>query len=180
MNDNFDSARLVTEHLLSRDTQPAYLGSIHGKQNVAIHLREDGYIETMKAHGKEPILVPLTESRKNHEDNENFGYNNMLAWLKTGAKPSSIFCATDTIALGAMKAIYDCNMEPGKDILIAGHDDLSFSPYTRPALTTVRQPKIEIGYAAVDIIINMNENGYTSNQYVQKIFSSTLIVRESA
>jgi DNA-binding LacI/PurR family transcriptional regulator len=180
MNDNLSSARLVTEHLLSRDTEPVYLNSLFGTYNVGLKLREEGYVQTMKQHGKKPAFIPIPKYEKGLFDNENFGYENTFAWLKKGKKPSAIFCATDILALGALKAIYDCGLKPGVDILVAGHDDQSFSSFTYPTLTTVRQPRTEIGQAAVDIIIDIDQNLSTPKKYIQKTFPSTLIVRESA
>lgn len=180
MNDNLGSARLVTEHLLGRGTEPVYLNSLFGTYNVGLKLREEGYVQTMKQHAKKPAFIPIPKYEKGLLDNENFGYDHTLAWLKKGNKPSAIFCATDLLALGAMKAIHDCGLKPGEDILVAGHDDQSFSSFTYPALTTVRQPRTEIGQAAVDIIIDIDQNLSAPKKYIQKTFPSTLIVRESA
>jgi len=178
MNDNVASAGMLVEHLILRGVAPAYLGSSHGAQNVAALQRERGYIDTMKRLGKKPVLVPLTVG-VGGEDTAQFGYDNMVAWLKRGAQPSGLFCATDSLALGAMKALYEVGLEPGKDVLVAGHDDLGFSAYTQPSITTAQQPKERIGHTAVQIVASKIDQEIELATHVQKMFPSELIIRES-
>lgn len=179
MNDNLASSAMLVERLLSRGVSPAYLGSSHGLENVAACQREQGYLETMKRHGQTPVLVPLTLGMGG-EDTPLFGYDNMAAWLAQGARPSGLFCATDSLALGAMKALYEAGLQPGTDVLVAGHDDLAFSAYTRPSITTARQPKEQIGRAAVQIVADKIERKIEPDKHVQRTFASELILRESA
>jgi DNA-binding LacI/PurR family transcriptional regulator len=179
MNDNKASAGMLVEHLVSRGVVPAYLGSSHGPQNVAARQREEGYILRMKELSKKPTLVPLTLGMGG-EDTAQFGYENMAAWLKRGARPSGLLCATDSLALGAMKALYEIGLQPGKDALVAGHDDSSFSAYTQPSITTARQPKEQIGRTAVQIVSDMVGGQAEAGRHVQKTFQSELIIRESA
>ncbi len=179
MNDNIASSRMLVERLISRGVAPAYLGSSHGLQNVAACQREQGYLETMKRFREKAVLVPLTIGMGG-EDTAQFGYDNMAAWLKQGARPSGLFCATDSLALGAMKALYEMGLEPGKDVLVAGHDDLGFSAYTRPSITTARQPKEQIGRAAVQIVADKIGGQTQLDKHVQRTFPSELVIRESA
>ncbi len=179
MNDNVDSAGKITTHLISRGTHPAYLGSVHSKQNVAILHREKGYLQTMKKHKLEPIIIPLKSSEEKI-DSEKYGFDNLKSWLKKGNQCSSLFCAMDNLALGAMKALYEAGLEPGKDVLVAGHDDLHLSAFTHPPLTTVRQPKQEIGLTAVEVIVNQEKGKLKKGHYIRKSFLSELIIRESA
>jgi len=179
MNDNAASAGMLVEHLVSRGVVPAYLGSSHGSRNVAARQREEGYLRTMKRLRKKSVLVPLTIGMGG-EDTARFGCENMAAWLEQGARPSGLFCATDSLALGAMKALYEVGLEPGKDVLVAGHDDSGFSAYTHPSITTARQPKEQIGRTGVQIIAQKIEGEIELGTQVHKTFPSELIVRESA
>jgi len=179
MNDNRASAGMLVEHLVWRGVEPAYLGSSHGPQNVAAHQREEGYMAAMKRLLKRPTLVPLAAGMGG-EDTAQFGYDNVAAWLRHGARPRGLLCATDSLALGAMKALYEVGLQPGKDVLVAGHDDSSFSAYTQPSITTARQPKEQIGRTAVQIVTDMMGREARSGRHVQKTFQSELIVRESA
>jgi DNA-binding LacI/PurR family transcriptional regulator len=179
MNDNIASSAMLVERLISRGVAPAYLGSSHGLQNVAACQREQGYLRTMQRHRKEPVLVPLTTGMGG-EDTAQFGYDNMAAWLRQGARPSGLFCATDSLSLGAMKALHEVGLTPGRDVLVAGHDDLGFSAYTQPSITTARQPKEQIGRAAVQIVADKIEGKIRPGENVQRTFPSELVIRESA
>ena len=179
VNDHFGSARMVTAHLLARKRVPAYLGSSQSKLNRAIADRERGYVETVRAAGKEPLLIPAAAATV-QRDNEQFGFENVIAWLKAHPAPTSLFCATDAIALGAMRALEQQGAIPGKTIHVAGHDDLSFSAYTHPPLTTVRQPKPELAAASIDAIMRLSQRKSPGRTpFIRIKLKSTLIVRES-
>jgi LacI family transcriptional regulator len=141
--------------------------------------REEGYTKTMIHHGLNPLSIPLMPEQE-RIDKEEYGYKNIKRWVEEGAIPSAIFCATDTLALGAMKALDEKGLIPGEEILIAGHDDLSFSAYVRPALTTVRQPKTQIGMSAVNVVVQSINGELTGREFFQKQIQSKLIIRESA
>ncbi len=179
MNDNVTSAGMLVDHLVSRGVAPAYLGSSHGSRNVAARQREEGYLETMKRLRQKPALVPLTIGMGG-EDTAQFGYENVAAWLRQGARPSGLFCATDSLALGAMKALYEVGLDPGQDVLVAGHDDSGFSAYTHPSITTARQPKEQIGRVGVQIVAEKIEGQIEPGKHIQRTFPSELIIRESA
>ncbi len=177
MNDHYKGARLVTEHLLERRRPAAYLGSAHGRLNSAIVDRERGYLDAAAARGARPVLIPLTNSRAGR-DTEEFGYENMKAHLREAPPPPALFCATDAIALGAMLALSERGLRPGKDVLVAGHDDLPFSAYANPPLTTVRQPKEEIGRRAVEAALELARRR-RKGEFVRKVLPPDLVVRAS-
>jgi DNA-binding LacI/PurR family transcriptional regulator len=178
ISDNCRSARAVTQHLLSRGRSPAYLGSAHSRLNRAIVSRERGYLNAMRAHGQAPLLI-RTDRYNDRKDTEQFGYLNMQAHLESLPSPDAVFCATDSIALGAMRALAERKLALGKDVLVAGYDDLNFSPYTLPSLTTVSQPKRQMGEQAVQTAIALATSDARRKGLVQLMLRSELIVRES-
>ncbi len=176
LNDHYAAAGMLTKHLLERAKRPAYLGSVFAPGNFAAAERERGYRDTMAAAKVAPLLIPTGASDAGR-DNERFGYENLAAWLRTEAPPRALFCATDSIALGAMYALTERGLAVGSDVLVAGHDDLSFSAYTNPSLTTVHQPKREIATLAVTTALNLVTDPSTT--YVRRTQPSTLVVRRS-
>jgi DNA-binding LacI/PurR family transcriptional regulator len=176
VNDHYAAAKSVTEHLFTCGRTPAYLGSYQPRSNRAIADRERGYIDTVLAHKGRPLLIPNVSPLQ--RDNEQFGFENMDAWLRAHPSPPALFCATDAIALGAMHALENHGLQPGKQVLIAGHDDLPFSAYTHPPLTTVRQPKAKMAEAAVDAVV-MLSGRRPPKSFIRKKFKSELVVRES-
>jgi LacI family repressor for deo operon, udp, cdd, tsx, nupC, and nupG len=154
MTDNFQSSRMVTQHLLSLGRIPAYLGSVHTEENLAIQARNRGYTKTMKSAGYEPILISTSNS-KEKLDTYLFGYENMRAHLEHHQAPEALFCATDRTALGAMNALWEKGLTIGRDVLVAGHDDLPFCQFLNPSLTSVSQPKFSIGQEMIRSVLSL-------------------------
>ena len=177
MNNNKLSAKLITEHLLETGRVPAYLGSVHSHSNLAIKNRQSGYTQTLKKQGFSPLLIPTNNSDET-TDSQKFGYDNLTHYLDLGNKlPEALFCATDRIAMGAIHAIQQRGFTIGKDTIVAGHDDLEFGAYMNPTLTTVAQPKLQMGVECVKILLELVNN--KPQEKIQKTLQPKLIIRES-
>lgn len=177
VNDNLQSAALATRHLVDRGAPPAYLGSIRSGLNRALQEREVGYSRTMEALGLEPRLIPGNISAA-ERDNEQFGYENMRAWLDRAQAPKGLFCANDSVAIGAMRALAERGLRIGQDVLVAGHDNLSYTAYMNPPLTTVDQPKKEMGEGAVNALLALSGDEDREGPF-QQVLQSRLCVRAS-
>jgi LacI family transcriptional regulator len=92
-------------------------------------------------------------------------------------KTDAVFVASDMMAYGAMRAIHEANLRIPEDVAIVGFDDIPASARTSPTLTTVRQPVLQMGSKAVDVLINAIENDIKLTQHV--ILDTELVVRES-
>ena len=68
-------------------------------------------------------------------------------------RPSAIFCATDVLAMGALNEASAMGMGVPENISIVGMDDLAFSAYTTPSLSTVGIPRTQIAKTAIDSIL---------------------------
>lgn len=177
VNDNFASADLATSHLIERGTTPAYLGSIRSGLNRALLDRESGYRRTMEAKGLTPTLIP-PENSAAERDNELFGYENMRAFLASTPPPTGLFCANDSVAIGAMRALSERGLVIGKDVLVAGHDNLSYTAFLNPPLTTVEQPKKEMGEGAVSLLADLAGDEERESP-TQRVLQSRLCIRAS-
>jgi len=178
LNDNEGSASMMTSHLLGRGIQRvAYLDSFYGASNPTSLARRQGYAKTMECNGLAPLFIPSSASLE-QQDNEKFGYECMSSALKKGLRMEAVFCITDAVALGAMKAISEAGLKPGSDILVAGHDNLRFSAYANPSITTMKQPKILMSQKAVEIADLLVKKQEVDGKC--HIFSSELVARESA
>jgi len=78
-------------------------------------------------------------------------------------------------AYGAMRAVRDRGLRVPEDISIAGFDDLFLSSYTDPPLTTVRQPKHEMGCDAAAILLDLLAGGSPASI----VKPGTLVPRQS-
>jgi DNA-binding LacI/PurR family transcriptional regulator len=68
--------------------------------------------------------------------------------LRKGARFTALFAANDTLALGAMSALRANGLRIPEDVAVVGFDDLPFSAFTDPPLTTVRNPGVVQGQLA--------------------------------
>lgn len=73
----------------------------------------------------------------------------MTQLLEAGVRPGCVFAVNDVSAVGALAAIRDHGLEPGRDIAVAGFDDVGTLADVVPALSTVHLPLETIGELAV-------------------------------
>jgi LacI family transcriptional regulator len=144
----------------------------------AIKNRKKGYIETLKKHNLKPCLVPTGNSLQT-ADNQEFGYENMVAYLKESDVPKALFCATDRVAMGVIYALQERGLVVGRDVLVAGHDNLHFGAFMNPTLTTVAQPKQEIGAECVKSLLSLIRAKKSKPVKIQKVLKPRLIIRQS-
>ena len=177
LNNNHESAFSMTEYLLGKRENVAFIDSFYGDLNPTAVDRKKGYLDAMKKHGRKPVLITAPDT-KIHQDNEFYGLESMRAFLKGHEAPQAVFCITDAVAFGAEAALREIGLTPGKDVLVAGHDDLRFSQFANPSLTTMRQPAKELAENAVMFISELKDG--KKPKKIIRSFSSSLIIRNSA
>lgn len=90
-------------------------------------------------------------------------------------RPTAIFCANDESAMGFIAAAHAAGVRVPQDVSVAGFDDIHFAQAFIPALTTVRQPRAEMGAAAMGLLL-----GIIANEAPASIrLPSQLVVRDS-
>ena len=70
---------------------------------------------------------------------------------------TGIVCASDILALGAIRAVRRAGLSVPDDVSVIGYDDSAMMNCTEPPLTTVRQPIDAMGRAAVDMLVALIE-----------------------
>ena len=106
---------------------------------------------------------------------EEGGYHAMKQLLP--AKPDAVFAASDTMAIGAMRASLEAGLRIPDDIAFIGFDDLPIAMLAPVKLTTVRQPVVQLGSKAVEVLLDMIENGINPPRHI--ILETELVIRES-
>ncbi len=106
------------------------------------------------------------------------GETAMRRILADGALPSAVMCANDLLALGALKALSAAGVRIPEDVGIVGYDDVVFSSMLSPALTSVRQPKLELGASAAELLLEELRDG--DHEHRQLTFAPELVVRASS
>ncbi len=92
-------------------------------------------------------------------------------------QPDAIFCASDAMAAGVLRALREAGKRVPEDIGLAGFDDIPMSARLEPPLTTVRQPIQRTGAVAAETLIDLLEEGETRPRRV--ILPTELVIRGS-
>ncbi|WP_043930540.1 LacI family DNA-binding transcriptional regulator [Bacillus sp. EB01] len=106
------------------------------------------------------------------------GYIHLREMLSGEIKPTAVFVANDTIAVGCYKAAYELGVKIPEQLSIVGFNDVATAKYMMPPLTTVKLYTEIMGETAVDLLIDR----LTSKREVSKkiTINTKLIIRESA
>lgn len=91
--------------------------------------------------------------------------------------PSAIFCHSDIVAIGAIHQAKKEGLKIPNDLSIIGFDDIALAQYTDPPLTTVAQPRYNIGRQAVLMLLDLLQGRVVKRNSV--LLDSQLIIRES-
>lgn len=167
--DRVGASRTATLHLITLGHQR--IGFV-GKPDD----RVDGYRQALLEHGlryHDHFLQHPGEQKNTPEE----GYEGASAILDLPERPTAIFAASDEVALGVLGAVHDRGLRVPKDIALVSIDDLDFAPMLRPALTTIRVPRQQMGVHALRILA-MHET-YPDTQPASVVLPTELIVRQS-
>ena len=147
-NRSYDGAWNATNYLLQSGHEK--IGFLCGGLLNSINHQErlQGYKDAMEKAGKAISpnwIIPHQPTQQTPEA----GYREAQTLLSNCPEITAIFATNDEMAFGAIKYCWDHNLNVPNDISIIGFDDIPFSSYMHPALTTVRQPLNELGYRAI-------------------------------
>ncbi|HUB00370.1 MAG TPA: LacI family DNA-binding transcriptional regulator [Terracidiphilus sp.] len=106
------------------------------------------------------------------------GYKPMKALLEKTRSLTALFCFNDIAAIGAIRALKDAGLSVPGDVSIVGFDDILSAAYSTPALTTVRQPLMEMGRRGAQVLLERiadREKEFPA----EIVMAPELVVRES-
>lgn len=171
--DNISSARKVTEHLI----QQGHTKIAHITGPIDVILSRDrlrGFQQAMFSHDLEIDSAYIQEGDVNFDS----GYNQMLKLLALETPPTGVFAFNDEMAMGAIKAAKDSHLSIPDDVAIVGFDNVRMATVIEPNLTTIDQPKYQIGKKAMELLLKIiNGETLEKKKFVMK---DELIVRGSS
>jgi LacI family transcriptional regulator len=171
--DNVGGARMATEHLIRLGH--TRIATITGPLSMASgENRLAGYCQALEAHHI-PVHEALIVEGDFTEGSGVMGMQHLLS-----ASPTAVFAASDTMAIGALKAIREANLRVPRDVALVGFDDIPVAAALEPALTTVRQPIERLGSMAADLLLKLLEYPPDAQAPANRIVLPTkLVVRDS-
>lgn len=170
--DNFTGGYKATSHLIELGHRR--IGALFANMEVQESLdRLNGYKKALREADIEfdPSLINIGDySQKS-------GYTAIQKWLKMGLNFSALFCASDTLAMGALLALNKAGKIVPDEISVVGFDDLPIAQYTIPPLTTIRQPIYGKGKRLAQLLIDRIKN--PDSEVIHENLEPALIIRES-
>jgi LacI family transcriptional regulator len=167
--DNSGGARDVVRHLraLGHERIAFIAGPSH---NADAEQRRRGFRAEARAAGIGSSELPgdFTET-SGHEAGQKI--------LAQNPRPTAVFAANDSMALGALSAFREAGLRVPEDIALVGFDDIPIARFLTPPLTTVRVEIAELGRRAVNHVVHALANGGDSKK--RDVIKTTLVVRES-
>ena len=167
--DDLKSGALATRFLFSLGHRViAYFGG--PSDHAANRNRLAGYRRALKQAGVpyEPRLVRTGSGRADAGDQ-------VLVLFEQSINPTAIFCYNDMTAIGALTALKQRGLRVPADVSVVGFDDIPFAQYVDPPLTTIHQPKDEMGRLATQMLFDLLDGKQVANVTVP----GELIERES-
>lgn len=153
-----------------------YISSTFDKQTT-VKKRYEGYLNGLKKNNLnfDPDLVLISPEMRLHETTST--YEAVRNFLKKGKIPTAFLTMADVYAFGLLRALKDEGFKVPSDVSVMGFDNILFSQYTDPLLTTLKQPKRLMGNIAMDLLLDIIEGGEVKDKRI--IIPTTIIERES-
>jgi LacI family transcriptional regulator, galactose operon repressor len=109
---------------------------------------------------------------------EQGGYAAALELLAMSPRPTAIFAANDSMAIGALSALRESGVKVPEEMAVAGFDDIPLARYMDPPLSSVHVPICELGARAVELLLNgiTHKNSHTRKR---ERVSTELVIRRS-
>ncbi|MFA5447727.1 MAG: LacI family DNA-binding transcriptional regulator [Sphaerochaeta sp.] len=170
--DNVDSGLIATRYLIEAGHKNiAHITTGGGTQSG--YERMMGYQQALE----EAAIEILPEYIQVGSNSIEGGKECMQRLLALENRPTAVFASHDMQAVGAYEVIFEAGLSIPDDISVIGHDNIEFSQYLRPKLTTIDTFKYRLGEASVDLLIEEMEAPSPQNKEI--IFSNTLVERDS-
>lgn len=170
--DEYDAARAITDLLLRKGHRR--IGFVRGPNHHLVSMRRyNGYANALGGKGLriDPSLIVQGDFSRES--------GRQQAPTLFAAKPTAIFASNDEMAAGVIDAAHAAGISVPRDISVVGFDDIAVARFFDPPLTTMRQPREEIGRMATRSLIDIIEGIAPEDEPIHVVLNSDLIVRES-
>lgn len=177
MVDDRLGGRLGAQHLVAGGHRRiAYLG--HPERSPKVKLRYDGAREVINRTEGDITLELISADSWTVEAGRAAG--RILAARPADKRPTAVLCANDMLALGLMQAATHAGLRIPDDLAIVGYDNLEWAEIGSVPLTTVAQPRAQLGRTAVEMMMQLIDNPRRSPRANHVSLQPELVVRESA
>lgn len=154
--DNFAAAEQVVRYLHSLGHEKiGFIGSVN--RFISSEERQMGFEEGMKKAG-----LPVRKEYMAYADRD-YSFQSGIAAarqiLSIEDRPTAVFCISDVLAMGAIRAASGLGIKSIKELSVVGFDDVEYATMLNPMLTTVSQPRYSMGKVSAKMLIQQIETG---------------------
>ena len=121
-----------------------------------------------------PIDLDRVASEAN---NAQTGYEGLMRVMQHSGSPTAFVAGSDEVAFGVLKGLHDHHVKVPDQVALVSIDDIKLSKFASPALTTVHVPKEDMGFHAVQVLVNYRAQPNIPPASI--ILPTTLVIRES-
>ncbi|GIK43524.1 MAG: LacI family transcriptional regulator [Chloroflexota bacterium] len=170
--DNARGGWLATHHLIELGHRR--IGCISGPSDLTLSAeRVTGYRRSLQEAGIQVDESLIVKGNFQYET----GYQAAQQFLAQPIPPTAIFACNDLMAIGVINAAVKQGWQVPDRLSVIGFDDIRMAAYINPLLTTVAQPKYEMGSIATTMLLERIHNQEMAPR--QKLLDTQLVVRES-
>ncbi len=185
-NEKLSFSNIAVDDRLESEKMTEYLLSL-GHEQIAIiaerpeepigRLRVEGYRDAFRKRGLQvpESLICYVQEDIDYYSMEN-GYLTTRKLLESGKKVTAVYATSDSLAIGACRAVLEAGKRIPQDISVAGYDGIKMGEYYNPKLTTIKQPVEEMAKKTIRLLLDVIEEG---REHQQILFPAELVVRES-
>ena len=151
--DDRSMGRLVAEELLDLGHRQIAIFGSNPVAGDSLAMRFQGFCEAFADRGLSYDRTLFRESRFSFDA----GYETARDFFRERQDATALFAMSDTVAVGAIRALKDMGKNVPDDISVVGFDGIDIGRFTLPRLTTVEQPVDEIARRSVNLLLDMME-----------------------
>jgi LacI family transcriptional regulator len=168
--------RLLLEHLRSRGVRRAgFVSDLHPAHRERLRC----FAQLAGEFGLETRAAWQVTRAESGTEAGLRGTREILGASPDRQRPEAIVGASDAIAIGALRALAEAGVNVPREMAVTGFDDLPFSDSLSPALTTVRQPVLELARTAFDWV-SADAPAAPARGNPRVLLPGELVIRESA
>ncbi|MHB1346156.1 MAG: LacI family DNA-binding transcriptional regulator [Candidatus Humimicrobiaceae bacterium] len=175
--DNFEAAKSCVDYLYNLGHKKIGYVSFTYEKQTTVRKRFEGYLAGLKKNNLkfDPDLVLMSQEMRRHETVST--YETARNFLKKGNIPTAFLTVADMFAFGLLRALKDEGFKVPSDVSVMGFDNILFSQYTDPLLTTLKQPKRLMGNIAMDLLLDIIEGKIIKEKKI--IIPTSIVERDS-
>jgi len=177
--DDFAGGQLAAAHLLERGHRR--LAAVGGAADIPqVRDRRDGVSRAVLLGDPEATLLTISTERLDIAAGRSAAAT--IVAMPDDERPTGVFALNDLVAIGLLQGMVTAKVAVPEEICIVGYDDIEFAAAAAVPLSSISQPRAELGRRAAELLLAEIDalDGGQPHQHIQERFDPTLVVRASS